>query len=106
MLFPQLQQGQLLPQRLRPVKIGAVKDLLYLAEREFQLSEQQDALQPGQGCIVIQPVSGRRDHGRPQQADRVVVVQRAHADTRNLADLTDCFHICLPLIPIIDYDAG
>ena len=93
MLPLQFQKVDLVIQSGLPVKAGGIQNPPNLLQRELKLSKQQNALEPFQGRIVIQPVACLRHPGGLQQTDGIIVVQRAHTDTGHLTHLFYCFHV-------------
>jgi hypothetical protein len=59
-----------------------------LVEREAELSVEQDLLQPVEVGVAVTPVAGVAALARDEQADVVVVVQRAHRDSGESGDLS------------------
>ena len=88
-----LQQSDLPFQSLHGIKVRAVQDIPNILQRKPQLPEQQDAVKPSQGFFVIQPLACFRHPGGLQQADGVIVVQRAHTHSRHTADFFHGFHM-------------
>ena len=74
------------------VKARVVQNVADLPERKLQLPEEQNGMKPPEGCIVIQPVAGLRHLCGLQQADGVIVVERAHAHAAEAADFPDRSH--------------
>ena len=100
MLSLQLQQFDLLLQRLFSVEGGIRQDPLNVFQRKFQFPEQQDLLQTFQRCIVIQAVAAVGMPGGGQQADLVVIVQRAYTHTGQAADFVYGHHGGTPHFPL------
>ena len=92
MLLFQSQQRDLLFQRHFPVKGGIFQDSLNIFQRKLQFPEQQDLLQTFQRCIVIQAVAAVGMPGSGQQADLVIIVQRAYTHAGQLADFVYGHH--------------
>ena len=67
-------------------------DFFDLLQGKPELAEEQNAVQPLQSGIVIEPVSRLGDFGGSEQTDGVVMVKRAHADTSNFCNLSHSFH--------------
>ncbi|GAA1375365.1 hypothetical protein GCM10009612_72020 [Streptomyces beijiangensis] len=93
------------PQVLPQVRRGVVEQGRDLVEREAELPVEQDLLQPVEVGVFVPPVARVAAAARGEQADLVVVVQRAHRDgceTGDLADrvtlrlLHDCFRAPFP----------
>lgn len=108
MLVLQLQQPDLLGDGLLRIEIRAIQNGFDLLQRELQLPEQQNHLQPTKGFLVIQPIARLVEFGGLQQADGVIVAQGAGADAGMFADFMNCshgFHF-LPCDSIINHDAA
>ena len=69
--------------RVRVVEQG--RDLLW---REAELPADQDLLQPVEVGLAVAPVARVTALARDEQADGVVVVQRAHGDAGEARDLS------------------
>lgn len=92
-MFPlHFQQVHLLGKGGHRVKIRGVQNPLDVLQRELQLPEKQDRLHPLQRRVVIQPVARFRHRGWLQQADSVIMVERAHTHAGDAADFLDGFH--------------
>ena len=92
-MFPlHFQQVHLLGEGGHRVKIRGIQNPLDVLQRELQLPEKQDRLHPLQRRVVIQPVARFRHRGWLQQADGVIMVERAHTHASDTADFPDGFH--------------
>ena len=92
MLSLQLQQFDLLLQRLFSVEGGIRQDPLNVFQRKFQFPEQQDLLQMFQRCIVIQAVARFGVPVWVQQADFIVILQGAYTHAGQAAYFTYGHH--------------
>ena len=93
-----------LPLLQQQVQVGAqggrgvaltVEDLGDRGERQAELAQQQDSLQPHEGVLVVVAVAVRADPGGRQQADVVVVPQRPAGGAGRPRDLLDRPHAVL-----------
>jgi hypothetical protein len=77
-------------QRQHPLEgeLGASQEALHLVEREPELHDGADLLQARHLVAAEEPVPGGRPAGRLQEADLLVVVERAHRDARAPRDLS------------------
>src|SRR5262249_34857333 len=76
-------------QGLASVELRIDEDRVDLVEPHAELAIEQDLLQSFEVRPCVEPVPRPAARGRPKQADRVVVVQRADADSRDLRELAD-----------------
>ncbi len=83
------QAPPLLDQRLPVVEPRIVERALDLVEREPEFPADQDLLQAQQIGVGVETVAGLGAPGRDQQADGVVVVQRANRHARHPGDVGD-----------------
>ena len=79
-------------ERPQAIVVGVVQQRRDLREREAERSQDQDLLQPREVVVGVQPVAGLRSLAGRQQAELVVVVERAHGDARELGDFADGLH--------------
>ena len=93
MLPPQGKQFNLFLQRLLPVEGWAVQYAPDLLQGEFQFPVEQNLLQPLQIFFIIEPVARFTYACGFQQADLIVVVQRAHAHAADAGDLMHGHHV-------------
>lgn len=78
----------MLPAQVRArVRLRVVEQGRDLVEREAQLPVEQDLLQPVEVGVAVAPVPRVVALARNEQADLVVVVQRAHRDPGETGDL-------------------
>ena len=96
MLPAKLQKLNLLVERPFQVKVRAVENCSYVGERELQLPEEHDLLQPRQVFVAVEPVARLAAGAWPKQTSLVVVVQRPHAHVRELADFMHGSHETSP----------
>ena len=89
--LPGLQKSDLLFQYPVPVKIRCVQDSPNLLQGKPDLPEEQDEI-PFQCGIIVEPVARLRHPGRLQQANGVIVVERAHTHTSLFRNLRYGFH--------------
>jgi hypothetical protein len=88
LLDPGGQQPVLAAQVCARVRVRVVEQGGDLLEREAELPVEQDLLQPVEVGVVVAPVARVAAFARDEQADVVVVVQRAHRDTGEARDLS------------------
>src|SRR5690606_16826207 len=72
-----------------------VQQLADLLQREPELAQREDLLEPRDLLLPVQPVAGAAARGRPQQPDPVVVVQGADGQPGPAGQLAD-----LPVVPL------
>ncbi|GID27656.1 hypothetical protein Abr02nite_26390 [Paractinoplanes brasiliensis] len=78
------QQAAQPPQMLDGVDGRVADQLGDLAQPETETPVREHFAQPFHVGRGVRPIPGRRSPGRPQQADLVVVMQRAHGDAGKL----------------------
>src|SRR5688572_25849873 len=81
------ERGALLLQRRERIEVGPIEHRLDGLEREIQLTVKQDALQTQRAALVVVAVAIRADDRRDEQADVIVVMERADADAGELSEL-------------------
>ena len=97
MFFAHAQHFNLPQKRLGFIKFGVFKDYFYLFKRKFQLSEKQNTLQLCHCFVVIKAVPRCGNPAWRKQPDFIIVMERAHAYSRNFAYFIDRFHKPRPL---------
>jgi hypothetical protein len=88
LLDPGGQQVVLAAQVRARVRLRVVEQGRDLVEREAEFPVEQDLLQPVEVGVVVAPVACVAALAGGQQADVVVVVQRAHGDSGEARDLS------------------
>src|SRR5690606_33105454 len=71
-----------------------------LLEREPELPQRPDLLEPRDVPLPVQPVAGAAARRRPQEPDPVVVVERADRQSCPAGQLTDLPVVPLHLVPL------
>jgi hypothetical protein len=86
---PLFEQRMLAPQVLERVRMWVVDEGLHRFKREPQLAVGKDALQPLKVRRRILAVARPQPPAGAQQAEVVIVPQRAHSDASDARDLAD-----------------
>ena len=77
------------------VEIGRFDDVPDFLQEKLELAEQQHLLQSLELRLAVKPIPRIGPRRRMQQADVVVMLQRAHANARQLADFMHRQHDAL-----------
>ncbi len=80
-------------QRRQQVEIRAVEDFPDLEQLQPYFAVEQDLLKPQHRVLVVMTVAVFADRRRLEQPDLVVIMQRAHADSRQIGQLFDGVHV-------------